>query len=381
MGKAKKCTLVNFDNALALGYVEQTEICSFEGFSFKRLPTVDVNGSYLVERGWDIGPQKVVLISANDVMVGVCGGVFFDSNSFYISAATWFHESVEKDPRKFAYILGQYGLGVNGAGEVFCPDQNDSIPRLSGEYFVFSNGTEDAYTHFVIDLLPSLYVWQQLPSPRPLLLMSDAVFEQRRDLLHMFGVTRADVFLKKQGERVMVERVYMTNHPRYYYSDILNYYKAAVDNYLALVKSRRILKLPSKKIYLARYDRFAWDRYMLNEDDLICELRRRGFDILVPSQMSIEEQFSCYESADIIVAQYGGALFNFLLGLRFKKIVAICSEEYHRYQLDETNHVSQHQIIKVLATAISARSDPNNSPIIIPVAQVLGAVDCLESNP
>jgi hypothetical protein len=61
-----------------------------------------------------------------------------------------------------------------------------------------------------------------------------------------------------------------------------------------------------KKIYISRFD--TPRRKMLNEKQLASTLQGRGFDIIVPTELTPEQQIAVFTSADIIVGPHGAGL-------------------------------------------------------------------------
>ena len=63
-----------------------------------------------------------------------------------------------------------------------------------------------------------------------------------------------------------------------------------------------------RRLYVARTDTDR--RTMLNEDAVIEEMRRRGFEILVPGTMSMTEQIRTFREASIVVGPHGAGMSN-----------------------------------------------------------------------
>jgi capsular polysaccharide biosynthesis protein len=73
---------------------------------------------------------------------------------------------------------------------------------------------------------------------------------------------------------------------------------------------RRVEKLPGapRKLYVARTD--APTRVMRNEAAVIEEMRRRGYEIVVPGTLSFTEQVQLFRSASVVVGPHGAGLTN-----------------------------------------------------------------------
>jgi capsular polysaccharide biosynthesis protein len=71
-------------------------------------------------------------------------------------------------------------------------------------------------------------------------------------------------------------------------------------------------------------------RAILNEDDLIHELARRGFSIVYCAELSYEQQEAVFRSATVIVSAHGGALTNMI----FSAPGAIIIELFHGMQIN-----------------------------------------------
>ncbi|MFL5287064.1 MAG: glycosyltransferase family 61 protein [Rhodopila sp.] len=65
-----------------------------------------------------------------------------------------------------------------------------------------------------------------------------------------------------------------------------------------------------RKLYVARTD--TQRRQMRNEPALIGEMRRRGYEIVVPASLSFTEQVRLFRSASIVVGAHGAGLTNII---------------------------------------------------------------------
>lgn len=63
-----------------------------------------------------------------------------------------------------------------------------------------------------------------------------------------------------------------------------------------------------RKLYVARSDTSS--RRMLNEDDVIDEVMRRGFEVVTPGDYSLTEQIRLFRTASVVVGSHGAGLTN-----------------------------------------------------------------------
>lgn len=68
----------------------------------------------------------------------------------------------------------------------------------------------------------------------------------------------------------------------------------------------------SRKLYLSRKNS-TWRR-LLNDQEIGAALARRGFEVVYPEEMTVEEQVRMYQSARIVVAPNGSSLLNMIYG-------------------------------------------------------------------
>ena len=92
------------------------------------------------------------------------------------------------------------------------------------------------------------------------------------------------------------------------------------------------IKVPEfkPKIYIRRED--ANYRKIVNEADLISNLRKREFDIINPQHFEILEQMKIFSNAEVIVAPHGSNMSNIIFCRKGAKIIEISPELNHLYE-------------------------------------------------
>ena len=76
-----------------------------------------------------------------------------------------------------------------------------------------------------------------------------------------------------------------------------------------------------RKLYLSRKSR-SWRR-LLNEDQVSEALAARGFEVLYPEDMSVEEQVRMYQGAKLVVAPNGASLLNAIFAPKEMTLIAL----------------------------------------------------------
>ncbi|MEH7502241.1 glycosyltransferase family 61 protein [Neobacillus drentensis] len=81
-----------------------------------------------------------------------------------------------------------------------------------------------------------------------------------------------------------------------------------------------------KKVYISRSN--AARRRVVNEEELIRVLKRKGFTVLVLEELDLMEQVKVFSSADIIISPHGAGLTNLLFVRQGTKLIELFSPAY-----------------------------------------------------
>ena len=82
----------------------------------------------------------------------------------------------------------------------------------------------------------------------------------------------------------------------------------------------------TRKIYISRADTNR--RSLTNEGEVIQHLKAQNFEILVCSELSVQEQMKIFSEAELVVAPHGGALSNIVFCNNNVTIVELFQENY-----------------------------------------------------
>jgi len=135
--------------------------------------------------------------------------------------------------------------------------------------------------------------------------------------------------------------------------EFYNFKNSQIPQFFSIEKSIKVLRffidklLPSiktpnfsDKIYIRRED--ASYRKVLNEADLIYELRKKGFDVINPHHFEILEQMKIFSNAKLIISPHGSNLTNIIFCKKGTKVVEISPNFNESF---ETNIANRYKIL------------------------------------
>jgi capsular polysaccharide biosynthesis protein len=126
-----------------------------------------------------------------------------------------------------------------------------------------------------------------------------------------------------------------------------------------------------RKLYLSRKSR-TWRR-LLNEDEVAEALAARGFEVLYPEEMSLEDQVRMYQGASLVVAPNGSSLLNAIFAPTDLKLLVLS-------QRGLFNWGTYYGLMAELGYELSFfcgddATDEKHSSYAVPVARLIAAVD------
>ncbi|KZL18779.1 hypothetical protein PsAD2_02295 [Pseudovibrio axinellae] len=133
-------------------------------------------------------------------------------------------------------------------------------------------------------------------------------------------------------------------------------------------------KTPLTKLYVARKD--AKTRRILNEKSLIEQLEARGFQTIIPGQLSHEEQVDVFNNAKVTVGTHGAGLTNVLFCQSGSKLIEIFPADYIQSAYAWLAHVRGLKYAPVIGERSRAHQHFSLSQNAI--GQILNEVDAVE---
>lgn len=319
-------------------------------------------GRWEMDHGLRLTSLRDAWLAGGGAVIGADGGVVLDG------LAAHAHE-IAADPARFALTLRLYGLlrAEDGALSAL----PGPVRTVEEPVFHLMCQADNAFTHFLIDTLPKLALWEALPAPRPRLLVSQEAWRRWRGFLLAVSGQAEDAFLVHAPRTLLrLRQVLVASFPRW------------LDARSVAPFRRATAAMPAgqRRILVVRRDAWAWDRMLLNEREVVALLRRRGFEPVVPSTLDVAGQLALYRSASLVAGALGGGLLNAIFSAPGTGVLSLVSPDYTRPLIDSSTHLTGLRIAHAVGESFSASRDRNNSPYLVDLAAVERALDALEDS-
>jgi hypothetical protein len=236
-------------------------------------------------------------------------------------------------------------------------------PRpLSGPHMLLHNQWGSTHFHWMLDTLPRLALLPVDEEPATPILIPAGLSPAGRRALELAGVP-AERTVPFDGTRVAVDEMVFpsfvgkTGNPPGW---AMSWLRDRVAPAAAVRGGRRL--------YVSRADA-TW-RGVANEDEVARALAARGFERLVLSSLTLDEQLAAFAGAEAVVAPHGAGLVN-LIAARDAKLLELFAESYVNgcyYALCDALGLAYHYLVVPGAGRWDLRVD---------VAALLRAVDAL----
>jgi len=198
------------------------------------------------------------------------------------------------------------------------PIPSDQVIKVSGRVAVITQLSHVNYFHFINETLGRLallemhnveYDWLYIPYDIPMI----------KSFLTLWGVdpnkiiSPVDVYYCVQADELIIPSFNLNTDAGFRHTGIfihpktMNYVKQKIINNFA---KERAHKSFSKKVFVSRKDGFC--RRILNEDEIFELFEPLGFVRYELSKMTIEEQISLFQNAEIVVGEHGAGFANLL---------------------------------------------------------------------
>lgn len=270
---------------------------------------------------------------------------------------------------------GYFGIAGWREHPMFLRPTLGSIEDVEGTVLsLTARGTAANYYHFMFDAIARFGIFEEaLPGTTPDAVIVPHQTGYQRQLLEMAGVPGP--YLQPGGGRTYrAERLLVPSTP----NQDLDAPRWVVDWLRGRLPPTRN-ESQSRRLYLSRGNRPRSRRYT-QEAELLPHLERRGFEVLDPGSLSVQEQIDTFHSAEIVVAPHGAGLTNITFCMPGAKVLELFAGTYvhlglwtiadavgldYRYLVADGPVTSRKEMVGIL------------DDVSIPVERVVAAVDQL----
>lgn len=240
-------------------------------------------------------------------------------------------------------IMSLLSLGKNKVNpKISLPKKTDFVESTPVFFFIYNT---DNYYHFIYDTLPYLISFFELKKNIPdLKILISSPNPQKKELYPF--VSEFYQLLKIHDDLIFISED--TTYSQLYYSDSFTHghdsnKSPRKEIYDFAEKIRTSIQSPNldtpKKIYISRRTwkhnnlknigtNYTDRRIMINEDELVSELEKRGFVEVFTEELSIEDKISYFSNAEEIVGPIGGGLVNCIFCSNNPKLSVIVSPKF-----------------------------------------------------
>ena len=170
-----------------------------------------------------------------------------------------------------------------------------------------ARATGDNYYHFLIDALPRLGILEDaLPGTLAGVdaVLVDATTRYQRELADLLGLDRFRQLHPRRGLHLRADRLLVPSLPNT--STVVS--PRTTQWLREALPPRTTTGLP-ERLYVTR-GTTPHTRRVVREEELRERLVRRGFTVLDPGRLSVQEQIDHFAAARVVVAPHGAALTN-----------------------------------------------------------------------
>lgn len=207
---------------------------------------------------------------------------------------------------------------------IFLRRRLPKIEEVDGTVVVLATrGANDNYCHFVTDALPRWGTFQDtMPGFRP-----DAIYvphqtRYQRELLELTGLSDIPLIQSDKRRAIRATRLVVP--------EIGNVGELGNPSMVSWLRSA----LPAKqvdgrptRIYVTR-GRQKNTRRFVREPELVEALAKRGFAVIDPGSLSVQDQIDHFAAAEVIVGPHGAAMTNLVFAQEGARVLELFGPKY-----------------------------------------------------
>jgi len=184
------------------------------------------------------------------------------------------------------------------------------------------------YGHWLIDLLPKLYLLKQrLDLKKYKLALPEDIPSYSLEFLKLVGLSQEDIiYFKPEEEIIECKLVVLPTKCRIIDGSwIAPYVGTMYDEIRANLQTSNLKVARPERLYLSRRRLKKQFRKLVNREEVSELILSYGFTEIFPEDYTLEEQVNLYGDAKLMVGEFGSALHNSLFGNKDLKVISLQS--------------------------------------------------------
>ena len=184
------------------------------------------------------------------------------------------------------------------------PRRSEFVP---GSHIALARDCDLNWGHWLIEIVPSLSLTEDLPALSDAKIVVPAgLSPTQRQLLAAVGVSEHRLVSYPPADGVYeFERLYWPSSS-FHTGTLSPHVPVWLKNKLFQAYGTPDRRTRGRRLYVSRQD--APRARLRNEDELIARLIQEGYEIIVPSRLSLAEQVALFASADVVMGPHGAGL-------------------------------------------------------------------------
>jgi capsular polysaccharide biosynthesis protein len=217
-----------------------------------------------------------------------------------------------------------FGLHSWREHPIFLRNRLPEIETIDGTVVVLAaRGGNDNYFHFVTDVIPRWGTFQEtMPGCRP-----DAIYvphksRYQRELLDLIGIGDVPLIQSDKDRAIRATRLvvpWISNASEFAPPSTVEWLRSALPATEVAGRPRRI--------YVTRGNQKNTRRFV-RETELVAALEKRGFAVIDPGSLSVQDQIDHFAAADVIVGPHGAALTNLVFAKEGARVLELFGPKY-----------------------------------------------------
>ena len=186
------------------------------------------------------------------------------------------------------------------------PSFHPRIREFPHEVVVLTASNQGFYFHWIFDVLPRLWLAEQAGHEGgPFFIEADLPFQ--RQSLRALAVSESCLLGTRDCGAIRASNLIVPCHRIMPGHAFPEWSVEFLRSRLLPGTCSKTESLP-KRLYVSR--RNARHRRVRNEQEIVSFLERRGFQVVIPEELTFTEQVALFHGAEIVVAPHGGGLTN-----------------------------------------------------------------------